>query len=53
MPKIVENPMECRINLRITDAMDKRLRENAAAKRMTLSDYIKELILIGLKEKGE
>lgn len=53
MSRTTDDPQEYRINLRINEELDNRIRRNASSKRMTLSDYIKELILIGLKEKGE
>lgn len=51
MSRTTDDPQECRINLRINESLDNTLRRNALSKRMTLSDYVKELIYIGLRSE--
>lgn len=51
MSRTTDDPQECRINLRINESLDNTLRRNASSKRMTLSDYVKELIDIGLRSE--
>ena len=51
MSRTTDDPQECRINLRINESLDNTLRKNASSKRMTLSDYVKELIYIGLRSE--
>lgn len=51
MSRTTDDPQECRINLRINESLDNTLRRNASSKRMTLSDYVKELIYIGLRSE--
>lgn len=51
MSRTTDDPQECRINLRINESLDNTLRKNASSKRMTLSDYVKELIYMGLRSE--
>lgn len=51
MSRTTDDPQECRINLRINESLDNTLRRNASSKRMTLSDYVKELIYMGLRSE--
>ena len=53
MSRTTDDPQERRINLRINESLDETLRRNASSKRMTLSDYVKGLIDIGLRSEKD
>ena len=53
MSRTTNDPQECRINLRVNESLDNTIRRTAASKRMTISDYVKELIEIGLRSEKD